>query len=71
LELEPSLFLDVVVLVSVLALELGVMRWRRRVVQSPGAARDRLLLALPGRGVSWWKSGGFCGVSEEEDVSGV
>lgn len=71
LELEPSLFLDVVVLGSVLVLVLGVMRWRRRVVQSPGAARDRLLRALPGRGVSWWNSGGFCCVSEEEDVSGV
>lgn len=68
--IPPSFFLHVVVLGG-LMVSLGVMRWRRRVDQSPGAARERLLRAFPGRGVSEWKSGAFWFVSEDEDVSGV
>ena len=49
-----------------------VARWRRRVDQSQGAARDRLLRALPGRGVSGLKNGAFRdgrSVSDEDDDS--
>ena len=47
-------------------------RWRRRVDQSQGAARERLLRALPGRGVSGLKNGAFLdvrSVSDEDDDS--
>ena len=40
-------------------------------VQSPGAARERLLRAFPGRGVSCGKNEAFRDVSEDDDVSGV
>lgn len=59
----------------------GERRWRRRVVQSQGAVRDRLLRALQGSGVSAGKRGEFFeesegidtegGNSEEDEVSGV
>lgn len=47
-------------------------RWTRRVDQSQGAARERLLRALPGRGVSGLKNGAFRNgrsVSDEDDDS--
>ncbi len=63
-----SLFLDTI---GFWSSSVGV-RWRSRVDQSHGAARDRLLRALPGRGVSGWKNGAFregSNVSDEEEDS--
>ena len=52
--------------------------WRKRVDQSPGGTRGRLLRAFPGRGVSVGRNGAFLDdvsnggrVSEEEEDSGV
>lgn len=39
--------------------------------QSPGAARERLLRAFPGRGVSEWRNGAFRKVSSEANGGSV
>lgn len=72
-----SFFFDVVVFIAAgnccfWSSGVVVARWRRRVDQSQGAARDRLLRALPGRGVSGLKNGAFRdgrSVSDEDDDS--